>query len=227
MRKEHKDAKVTARSRLLLLPEDRRRGELRPPRRGRRRAIFDVSDGLPVVNLGADEREGSSAYSYYETVVAPTEKKRRQRWAREEEDVEVLRRIAAPVLDLGTRLDEKARLKYYDAFVSEFAYIAFLFSSSKVIRYGPRCSLHECFQLYAQQTNVYRAVATGQMILDFYRRYFTQDQIAAAMGTDPGGTAILARSPATSRSRTTASTRPTTPRRRGARRSPRSTPTGR
>ena len=102
--------------------------------------------------------------------------------------MEVLRRIAAPILDLGTRLDEKARLKYYDAFVSEFAYIAFPFSSSKVIRYGPRCSPHECFQLYAQQTNVYCAVATGQMILDFYRRYFTQDQIAAAMGTDSGGT---------------------------------------
>ncbi len=102
--------------------------------------------------------------------------------------MEVLRRIAAPILDIGTRLDEKARLKYYDAFVSEFAYIAFPFSSSKVIRYGPRCRPHECFQLYAQQTNVYCAVATGQMILDFYRRYFTQDQIAAAMGTDSGGT---------------------------------------
>ena len=189
VRKEHKDAKLTG-SRLVCYcyPKIGVEVTFDLPRRGSRRAIIDVSDGLPVVNLGADELEGSSAYSYYETVVAPTEKKRRQRWAREEEDVEVLRRIAAPILDLGTRLDEKARLKYYDALVSEFAYIAFPFSSSKVIRYGPRCSPHECFQLYAQKTNVYCAVATGQMILDFYRRYFTQDQIAAAMGTDSGGT---------------------------------------
>ena len=49
----------------------------------------------------------------------------------------------------------------------------FPFSSQKVIRFGPRCSPHECFELYAQQTNVYCAVATGQMILDFYRWYFT------------------------------------------------------
>jgi hypothetical protein len=42
--------------------------------------------------------------------------------------------------------------------------------------------------LYAQQTNVYCAVATGQMILDFHRWPYTQDQIATAMETGAGGT---------------------------------------
>ena len=189
VRKEHRGVSVTG-SRLVCYcyPKVGVEVSFDLPRQGSGRTIIDVSDGLPVVNLGADELEGSTAYSYYETVVAPTERSRRRRWSRLEDDVEVLRRIAPPMLDLGSRLRAEVRPQLYDAFVKEFPYFAFPVSSQKVIRFGPRCSPHECFQLYAQQTNVYCAVATGQMILDFYRRYFTQDQIAAAMGTGSGGT---------------------------------------
>ena len=48
---------------------------------------------LPEPPEGGDELEGSTAYSYYEEVVAPTERKRLQRWARRQEDFEVLRRM--------------------------------------------------------------------------------------------------------------------------------------
>src|SRR5262245_10203661 len=108
VRKEHKDAKVTG-TRLVCYcyPKIGVDVSFDLPRQGSGRAIIDVSDGLPVVNLGDDESGGSSAYSYYETVVDPTEKKRRRRWTRVEEDVEVVRRIAAPVLDLDSPLDEK------------------------------------------------------------------------------------------------------------------------
>ena len=61
-------------------------------------------------------------------------------------------------------------------------------SYQQTVRFGPRCSPHECMELYAQQTDVFCAVATGQMILDFYKWHFSQDQIAATMGTDSGGT---------------------------------------
>jgi Peptidase_C39 like family len=189
VRKEHEGAKLTG-SRLVCYcyPKIGVEVSFDLPRQGSARSIVDVSDGLPVVNFGADEPEGSTAYSYYEAVVAPSEKKRRRRWARHEDDLEVLRRVAPQLLDPDERLTVDARDKLYDALLVEFPYVVFPYSSQKVIRYGPRCSPHECFQLYAQQTNVYCAVATGQMILDFYRRYFTQDQIAAAMGTGPGGT---------------------------------------
>jgi hypothetical protein len=40
---------------------------------------------------------------------------------------------------------------------------------------------HHCFSLHGQQVNDYCALATGQMILDYYRYYYTQDQIAPAM----------------------------------------------
>ncbi len=60
VRKEHKDAKVTG-SRLVCYcyPKIGVEVTFDLPRRGSRRAIIDVSDGLPVVNLGADEREGA------------------------------------------------------------------------------------------------------------------------------------------------------------------------
>jgi hypothetical protein len=189
VRKEHQGAEVTG-SRLVCYcyPKIGVEVSFDLPRQGSGRAIIDVSDGLPVVSLGADAAEGSTAYSYYDLVVAPSERKRLRRWARHEEDLEVVTRAAPPLLDVGTRIKAELRAELYDSLVRDFPYIFFPLSSQKVVRFGPRCSPHECFELYSQQTNVYCAVATGQMILDFYRWYFTQDQIAAAMGTGPGGT---------------------------------------
>jgi len=46
---------------------------------------------------------------------------------------------------------------------------------------------HHCFVLHAQQKNDYCAVATCQMILCYYRYYYTQDDIATALGYGPGG----------------------------------------
>jgi len=46
---------------------------------------------------------------------------------------------------------------------------------------------HHCFVLHAQQRNDYCAVATCQMILCYYRYYYTQDQIAPALNYTPGG----------------------------------------
>lgn len=46
---------------------------------------------------------------------------------------------------------------------------------------------HHCFVLHAQQKNDYCAVATCQMILCYYRYYYSQDQIAPALNYAPGG----------------------------------------
>ena len=45
---------------------------------------------------------------------------------------------------------------------------------------------HHSFVLHAQQRNDYCAVATCQMILCYYRYYYSQDQIAPALGYSPG-----------------------------------------
>ena len=62
------------------------------------------------------------------------------------------------------------------------------FLSWRTLKFSRRCDTHECFELYAQKNGYYCAVATGQMILDFYRYYYSQDDIAAAMCTSTNGT---------------------------------------
>jgi len=46
---------------------------------------------------------------------------------------------------------------------------------------------HRCFVLHAQQKNDYCAVATCQMVLCYYRYYYSQDAIAPALGYHAGG----------------------------------------
>lgn len=187
--RDHKDATIKS-SRLVCYcyPKIGVEVTYELPRKRTLQTIVDVADGLPVAGHGPDEPEGSAAYSYYDVVVAPTVEKRSSRWTRSEEDVERVRRIAPELLDPDTGLDHEIRDKIRVKLARDFPYEIFPFSDQKVVRFGPRCSPHECFELYAQQTNVYCAVATGQMILDFYRWYYTQDQIAAAMGTTATGT---------------------------------------
>ena len=148
--------------------------------------IYDASDGQQVTSFDEAGMEGSSAYSFLDSMSADDSETRLKRFDAEEEDLEAARRLTPRLFEreLGAR-----ELKVLQAEITLSSdYIAIPFFSSKVIKYGPRCSPHDCFMLYAQHTNVYCAVATGQMILDFYRRYFEQDDIAAAMGTGAGGT---------------------------------------
>lgn len=46
---------------------------------------------------------------------------------------------------------------------------------------------HHCFILHAQEVNDYCSVATCQMILCYYRYYYSQDEIAPSLGYAPGG----------------------------------------
>lgn len=56
----------------------------------------------------------------------------------------------------------------------------------KIISYCPHGATHECFTLHGQETNSWCTVATGQMILDFWRYYYSQSDIAKAMGSNGG-----------------------------------------
>jgi hypothetical protein len=145
--------------------------------------VLDASDLRPVVGRGADELEGSAAYSYYADIVEPELDRRTRRFARGAENVEGLRKSFPELFerdfvitpDLRERLDLAARRFW-------------IIDQARVLPYAPRCNQAEDFALRAQQTNVFCAVATAQMILDWHRWYFTQDQIAAAMSTGAGGT---------------------------------------
>ena len=153
---------------------------------GRRSIIVDVSDGTVLERWGKDEREGITAYSFYDEIAEPEREVRLRRFDLANEELKLLKRQAPEVLE-ERKLDKISLAKA--AFIPrERFWDVIQLYSSRVLKYGPRCQPHDCFQLYAQQTNVYCAVATGQMILDFYRWNFTQTAIAAAMNTDADGT---------------------------------------
>lgn len=152
--------------------------------RGRRGVIVDVADGSVVERLG--EGEGFSAYSFYDEVAEPQREVRLRRFAQADLEMETVRR-EGPELFKAEHLADVAKVR--DFFVSRSVGLVehVALYSSRVLKYGPRCSPHDCFQLYAQETDVYCAAATGQMILDFYRWNFTQDEIATAMSVGSGG----------------------------------------
>lgn len=147
--------------------------------------IFDVADGTMVDRFGIDELEGQCAWSYLDHLSPAEEESRIKLWDLRDQEREVARKKNLKLFSRGFTAKEALNIK--QTFVVESRYII-PFYSSKVIKFGPRCSPHDCFELYAQHTSVYCAVATGQMILDFYRYYFDQDDIATAMGTGATGT---------------------------------------
>jgi hypothetical protein len=155
-------------------------------RRKNQSVIYDASDGQQVKSYDDAGLEGLSAYSFLDNLSLEDGEARLKRFDNEEEELEAARKTTPRLFEPNFERGDLDKLKAEFTLVSD--YIAIPFYSSKVVKYGPRCSPHECFMLYAQQTDVYCAVATGQMILDFYRRYFDQDDIAAAMSTGAGGT---------------------------------------
>jgi hypothetical protein len=146
-------------------------------------AIVDVGDLTVVEDFGSDGLEGQTAYSLLDEA-ARTAPSRLRRWQWAERELEAWREVAPEVFERETPDFDKIK-----AAVAAKAYALFIpWYSWNIVRYAPRCARPEVFQLYAQQTNVYCAVATGQMILDFYKYHFDQTDIAAAMSTGAGGT---------------------------------------
>jgi|GEM_PF-2795752 len=155
---------------------------------GRRSVIYDAVSLEEIPNLGPGEPEGFAAWSYYQTIVAPRPHERmlifRQADAELRAAQERLPALLAENLDPQTMVELRQALEgHLDVNVGP--------TSSRVLKYSLRCDspgTHDCFALYAQRTDVFCAVATAQMILDFYRYEFTQDAIAAEMKTGPSGT---------------------------------------
>lgn len=186
-RKEHPRAEVEG-SELVCYsyPKIGVRVDLKEGRTGVRSLLYDASDLQPVETFGPDELEGYTSWSFYNQIVAADSDRRLERFRLAQEELDAVRTKSAHAFASAFRESELSRLRTALVPSLDYGYISFY--SSRVLKYGPRCSPHDCFELYAQKTNVYCAVATGQMILDFYRYPFSQDDIASAMGTGAGGT---------------------------------------
>lgn len=150
--------------------------------------LYDVSDGSLIATFGDDQREGQTAWSFIDSMSADKREGRLRRFDESNGELDAARRATPELFQAAYSRQEAAAIKAKLAVVSDYQLIPFY--SSKVLKYAPRCTPHDCFALYSQQTNVWCAVATGQMILDFYRYNFDQAAIAAAMGTDASGTSF-------------------------------------
>ncbi len=153
---------------------------------GGRSLIFDVADGSMVQEFGSDAPEGQAAWSFLDEKAPEARETALRRAEENDRELDAARGAARELFGTAFTARELVAVRPRIALVSD--YVAIPFYSSRVLKYAPRCTPHDCFALYAQQTNVYCAVATGQMILDFYRWNFDQTAIAAAMGTGAGGT---------------------------------------
>jgi hypothetical protein len=155
---------------------------------GKKNAIFDVSDGSEIKRFGIDEMDGATAYSFLDSIGTEHLDGRLRSFDEQDAELEAAESRSPEIFAQGFAAEELTTLKPRFRLESDYAPIPFY--SSKVLTYAPRCTPHECFALYAQQTDVYCAVATGQMILDFYRFNYDQTVIATAMGTGAGGTSF-------------------------------------
>lgn len=158
--------------------------------RGVQGLIFDVASYSLVDRFGADELEGFTSWSYYYEIADRESSFREQLWDLADKELEAAKTETPRILDQAFTERELQEVKLtlipQPEVILPVAPIPFY--SQQVIQYCRHCTTHDCYALHAQQTNFYCAVATGQMILDFYKFSFTQNEIATAMGTTTGGT---------------------------------------
>lgn len=157
--------------------------------------IVDAADHQPVQRFGPEAPPGQTVYSYYEEVLSSGLARRTARWEAEQADLALARTRRPELFELpGVELADRLADLRGDFDLSPDVAVPgdhLELSGERTIRFSPHCSPHECFELAGQQTSLYCAPAVGQMILDFYRWHYSQDEIATAMQTHPlGGTHI-------------------------------------
>jgi hypothetical protein len=149
------------------------------------RHIFDGASLAPVPERKEKtEIEGFFAWSYLESLTDAMKKARLRQYNQVNKK---LRRI--PEIERTAMLKAKVFKQYLK---SDYVGTIVKFGATKLLQYCTHYNYsetrsHHCFVLQGQQVNDYCAVATCQMILCYYRYYYTQDQIAPALNYSSGG----------------------------------------
>jgi hypothetical protein len=148
-----------------------------------RRTIVDIGDFSVVPDRVEPGMRGPGALSFYGQIVE----------SRVPEAIEHFRSYDKIVEELqersGKELSVQLRLLDFDAVQAQIGTVIQLeLFKTKVLAFCTHGTSHDCFTLHGQQNGVWCVVATGQMILDFWRYYHAQTDIAKAMGTGSGGT---------------------------------------
>ncbi len=138
------------------------------------RLIFDLFGGerIPGVTLPL-ERAGSFAWSYYDSLQPEQTAANLKRFSAQDR----VRRELTEEQRVELRTDlNLSRLSHDVVIPIRFATQKLGFCSH--YGYSEERS-HHCFSLHGQQVHDYCVLATAQMILDYYRYFYTQDQLAA------------------------------------------------
>ncbi|MCA9657964.1 MAG: hypothetical protein KC486_06440 [Myxococcales bacterium] len=152
------------------------------PGRERSQAIYHFSGNEVPIRDPSTPIEGEFAYSFYDSLKTATRKKNLGVYAVVDDYraklTPALRKSLTTVksIDLLHRRIEPWRLT--SEIVRELAYCPHYATTD--------ARGHHCFSVHGQQKWDYCAVATAQMLLDFFRYHETQDDIAPALGYSAG-----------------------------------------
>ena len=148
-----------------------------------RRIVLDGPslDIVPELAQG-ESREGTFAWSYYDSLTDDDRKARLRRF----------NQIEKARLDYSPTVLKKLQTVRNISSMIDAINIRILKPVTKTLQFCSHYDTtesrgHHCFVLQAQQRSDYCAVATCQMILCYYRYYYSQDAIAPALGYSPGG----------------------------------------
>lgn len=146
------------------------------------RHIFDVASLAPVPENKGKAVEGFFAWSYLDSL---TDQMKSARSRQYEEASKSLKEI--PEKERASMMKAEVFGKY----VSKYIGTIFPLIQTKLLQYCTHYNYdetrsHHCFVLQGQQVDDYCAVATCQMILCYYRYYYSQDQIAPALNYTQG-----------------------------------------
>lgn len=148
----------------------------------RSRLIFDVADySLIPEKPERTDIEGAYAWSFYDSLSEEVRKLRLKRY-----DEFNKWRVKIPEKTRKNLRISKTLTPFVDKIICKIK-----INATKQLQFCTHYNYnearsHHCFVLHAQQVNDYCAVATCQMILCYYRYYYTQGQIAPALGYTAG-----------------------------------------
>ncbi len=148
-----------------------------------RSVIFDISDYAVIPEKPRkDNIEGSYAWSFLDSIDRKSVPSRLKRYKK--------------LNDLTKKVFKKdygiAIYKISDLYkVADLAKISLKLRNEKKLKFCTHyrydeTGSHHCFILHAQQVNDYCSVATCQMILCYYRYYYSQNDIAPDLGYSSG-----------------------------------------
>lgn len=151
------------------------------PKGRAQRTVIDVGDYSVVPERVEPEMRGPGAFSVYDNIPEKVVPEAIEKFALYDKLVEELQERAGLDLAAPLELDELHTVQ------TSLIRLMSLYTT-KILTFCTHGYSHECFRLHPQETGHNCVPATGQMILDFWRYYYLQSDVASAMNTSSWGT---------------------------------------